>query len=129
MPQAGIIAGLQNRFKEFRREKKPRKSSSASDPVPPTCKSTPKSPSVNKAEKLSVPAGEDEVSFARHNRVLKAEFSKSKPNAEMVKDLMERTFAMRRKDILSQGHSYDPLAKYPFLQVAKHVSTISFSCT
>ena len=34
---------------------------------------------------------------------------------------MERTFPMRRQDILAQGHSYDPVSKYPFLQVADQV--------
>ncbi len=38
---------------------------------------------------------------------------------------MERTFAMRRNDILTHGHSYDPLVKYPFLQDKEYVSVIN----
>ena len=118
--QGAIVVGLKNRFKERRRVKKLRK------PVSdvPTVSVKPKSPCVLEADLLTIPAGEDDNSFERHNRALKAEYSKSKPNGQMVKELMELTFAMRRKDIVSQGHSYDPVSKYPFLQVAEHVRQI-----
>ena len=71
--------------------------------------------------KRAIPAGEDENSFERHNQTSKAEYSKANPNTKMVEELMDRTFPMRRQDILSQGHSYDPVSKYPFLQVASQV--------
>ena len=71
-----------------------------------------------------VPDGEDQTSFDRHNRVLKAEYSKSNPNVKMVQELMI-TFPMRRRDILSDSHSFDPLKKYPYLQQPSHVSVHS----
>ena len=66
--------------------------------------------------------GEDETSFERHNRVLKSEFSKSNPNMHTVHELMNIIFSMRRRDILSQGHTFNPLTKYPYLQQPSHVS-------
>ena len=69
---------------------------------------------------LAVTAGEDENSFERHNRSLKAEYSKVYRNGRKVDELMECTFPMRQ-DILAQGHSYDPVSKYPFLQVVDQV--------
>ena len=52
-----------------------------------------------------IPAGEDKTSFERHNRVLKLEYAKTHPNVSVVKELMKTTFAMRRRDLLSHGHS------------------------
>lgn len=76
---------------------------------------------MKKQDIPAIPAGEDENSFERHNRTLKAEYSKANRNGKMVDELMERIYPMRRQDILAQGHSYDPVAKYPFLQVADQV--------
>ena len=72
-----------------------------------------------------IPDGEDQTSFDRHNRVLKAEYSKPNPNVKTVQELMKITFPMRRRDILSEGHSFDPLKKYPYLQQPSHVSVYS----
>ena len=73
-----------------------------------------------------VPDGEDQTSFDRHNRVLKAEYSKSHPNAKTVQELMKITFSMRRRDILSEGHVFDPLKKYLYLQQPSYVSVYVF---
>ena len=73
----------------------------------------------------SVPAGEDEVSFQRHNCVLKAEFSKSRHNKQIVSELMNVTFPMRRADILLSPCDINKiLEKCPFLQT-DFVSTSS----
>ena len=74
-----------------------------------------------------IPPGEDETSFERHNRVLKSEYSKSNPNRHTVQELMNITFSMRRRDILSQGHTFNPLTKYPYLQEPSHVSCDFYS--
>ena len=39
-------------------------------------------------------AGEDDTSFERHYRVLKAEYTKANPNASTVKQLIKLTFPM-----------------------------------
>lgn len=65
---------------------------------------------------LQVPDGEDEALFARHNRALKAEQKKVKPNRTVVKELMNMSYEMRRNDILSQGKPLVQLLDdYPFL--------------
>jgi hypothetical protein len=114
----GLQGRLQGRFKEHRRDKKPRKVRAHVPSEPLQVK--PKAPCVKEQDIPAVPAGEDENSFERHNRTLKAEYSKANPNRRMVDELMERTFPMRRQDILAQGHSYE----YPFLQVADQVRHI-----
>lgn len=117
--QDAIVKGLQGRFKEFRRDKKPRKESKQVSSQQVHIK--PKVPCGKEQDVPAIPAGEDESSFERHNRTLKAEYSKANQNGMMVDELMDRTFAMRRQDILAQGHSYDPVSKYPFLQVPDQV--------
>lgn len=61
-----------------------------------------------------VPVGEDDE---RHNRVLQSEWSKSSRNAVVVDQLMECTFAMRRRD----HNTSDVFTKYPFLQETNQV--------
>ena len=84
-----------------------------------------KGPAVNSLELPDIPAGEDSTSFERHNRTLDFEHQKLKPNAAVVKELMQITFAMRRRDILSAEHAHD-IGKYPFLQSPNHVSICSY---
>ena len=110
--------GLQNRFKERRRTKKPRTTKVQSEDVKPQVQ---KGPAVNTLELPPIPVGEDKTSFERHNRVLKQEYAKTHPNVSVVKELMKTTFAMRRRDLLSHGHSYDIIGKYPCLQSPDHV--------
>ena len=65
----------------------------------------------------TVPPGEDSVSFERHNKILRAEFKKSKPNGNVISDLMGRSFALRRKDVLANSFDLETLfGKFPFLQ-------------
>ena len=123
------MKGLQGRFKERRRDKKPRKA--RADVPPEQIQIKLKAPCGKDIP--AIPAGEDENSFERHNRSLKAEYSKANRNGTLVDELMERTFPMRRQDILAQGHSYDPVSMYPFLQVAdqvreKYVTIIILHC-
>ena len=119
--QGAIVKALENRFKERRRKKKPRKvkPESAEIAAPPTRK-------LKVFELPPVPEGEDQTSFERHCRVLKAEFGKPNPNVKTVQHLMTITFPMRRRDILSEGHTFDPLKKYPFLQQPSYVSMLIY---
>ena len=111
-----IITGLVNRLKE--RRKPPRKASSVTKAI--VKKEEPKKPAINQNQ-VEIPAGEDNTSFERHNRLLSIEYSKTKRNEANVKELMKISFAMRRNDILENGHSFDILQKYPFLQIHEHV--------
>lgn len=114
------MKGLQGRFKERRRNKKPRKARMQDSSEQAHAK--PKAPCAKEQDIPAIPAGEDNNSFERHNRTLKAEYSKANRNGRLVNELMDRTFPMRRQDILAQGHSYDPVTKYPFLQEADQIS-------
>lgn len=83
-----------------------------------------KRPAVNELLVPPIPVGEDSTSFDRHNRVLQLQFSKSHRNVAIVKELMEITFPMRRRDIITNGHLFDIKKKFPFLQEPDHVSLI-----
>ena len=108
---------LINCFKEFRRLKAVRKpssnklSDSSSSNVKPTVLTSP-----------TIPAGEDETSFERHNNQIRAEISKKgKKNQTVLTALIKQTFPMRRKDITeSLCHSSEILRKYPFLKEVDH---------
>jgi hypothetical protein len=70
------------------------------------------------------PPGEDAVSFERHTKALQAEFKKTNRNNALVSDLMERSFALRRADILENNYSLAALlSRFPFLQEADQLMT------
>ena len=123
--QDAIAQTLRDRFKEFRRPKKPRRTTtSASVPLlktPPGITSPLASPPI--------PAGEDKVSFQRHANALCLEFKKVKPNMSVVDDLMTMSFAMRWEDL--HNNSYDigsVFQKYPFLRMADKVNSCVCVC-
>ena len=127
---------LVNCFKNFRRNRqkktKPVLSQSSIDINKPTSKVTHTSgklPGITAAPKQpTLPAGEDSVSFARHSRVLQAEYKKTTHNPQTVADLMKRTFALRREDILAHSYNLDELyEKYPFLQECEQVIKLSIA--
>ena len=70
---------------------------------------------------IQVPPGEDKTSFERHNRLLSMEYTRPKKNETIVKELMKVSYAMRRNDILENGHTFSIIEKYPFLQRPEHV--------
>ena len=73
----------------------------------------------------AIPEGEDQTSFKRHCKILIAEFKKSHPNYGVVSPLMQRSFAFRRADILSNPVDVQTLfSKYPILQHGDQVSGI-----
>lgn len=110
---------LVNCFKNFRRKRghkctiKPKQSATTSGKSPGI---------VRQLRQPAIVPGEDVTSFERHNKVLQAEFKKSNHNAQVVCELMDRTFAFRRQDILA--HTYDLQSlfeKYPFVQECEQV--------
>ena len=65
--QGVIIQSLINRFKEFRHQSKPPRDNTTKDPqVPATSRKVTKQSGI---EKPSIPTGEDEMTFGRHNQV------------------------------------------------------------
>ena len=113
---------LQNKLKEKRRIKRQRhpKPTNSNFPKP----QNQKKPSLNNLCVPSIPAGEDETSFDGHNCVLHLQFSKSNRNVAIIKELMDITYPMRRRQIIETGHLFDIKKKFPFLQEPKYVSWV-----
>ena len=84
-----------------------------------------KKPSLDNLFLPPIPRGEDSTSFDHHNHILQLQFSKSNHNEAIVKELMETSFPMRRRDIITNGRFFDVKRKYPFLQEPEYVSLIS----
>ena len=62
-----------------------------------------KAPGITNSVKEPVPpSGEDTVSYERHTKALQAEFRKTNRNNAVVSDLMGRSFALRRAEILEK---------------------------
>lgn len=118
-----------NRFKEFRRSPK-EKRSIPDDKQIKTARDKRKIPGVDSILKSpSIPVGEDETSFQRHNKILILESKKAHPTMLVVSELMERTFAFRRKDILDASYDIETIvSKYPFLQNTEQVNTCFWYC-
>uniref|UniRef100_A0A1X7UZ28 Uncharacterized protein n=1 Tax=Amphimedon queenslandica TaxID=400682 RepID=A0A1X7UZ28_AMPQE len=84
-----------------------------------------KSPGVS----ISIPmpevmGGEDKFSFDQHNKLLKAELSKSKPNRIVVSEVMDLFFAIRR-DIINNSYPgiLSLFETYPALQDYDQLTT------
>ncbi|KAJ7983760.1 hypothetical protein DPEC_G00372960, partial [Dallia pectoralis] len=81
--------------------------------------------------------GEDAFSIAGHVKILQTQYSKAQPDTAIVRDLMQRTFAWRQKEIAEGMSVEDTLKKYPFLktpsglleEVGRIHSTASISFT
>lgn len=77
------------------------------------------------------------MSCRRHNRVLLVEFNKTRRNKEVVRDLMDKTFAVRRRTILDMSPDLSSLFKdYLFRMVNRYIYictctsvTINAMCT
>ena len=82
-----------------------------------------KNPGITQSPLEPTPTpGEDTVSFERHNRMLKVEFSKTRRNYDTVSNLMDRTFALRRKAIMNGSYDLSSIFKrFPFLQEHEQV--------
>ena len=51
------------------------------------------------------------MAFMRHNKALIAEFKKNKANVQVVDELMDSSFSMRRQDILDNPYDLVSLLK------------------
>ena len=124
--QGGIVQTLTDRLKDMRRLRKPKSSDSSTSRSPELERQNKVTPRPHKPFTLpDVPEGEDALSFERHNRVLQSEWTKSSRNAVTIEQLMERTFAMRRRDILEASTDVQTtFKKYPFLQDPNQVPVI-----
>ncbi len=85
------------------------------------------SPGITNCPGEPVPLpGEDVVSYERHIKALQVEYKKSRQNKHIVCDLAERSFAMRRKEIVDKHlHLESIFDRFPFLQETEEVRNIS----
>ena len=108
---------MTNRFKEFCRKPSAR---TASPTINLKNRKSPKKKKPGITQSPSEPvlcAGEDSVSFDRHARVLLTEFNKTRRNQQVVAELMERTFPLRRKQILEKSSDLNMIFQdFPFLE-------------
>ena len=108
---------VRSQLKEFRTSNKPRSSTIEKKVV---VSRTGKVPGIINSVKQPVPPpGEDGVSYECHTKALQAEFKKMNHNNTLNSDLMERSFVMRRMEILYSLTT--PLSRCPFLQKADKV--------
>ena len=111
-----------NRFKDYRRKRVPFAESFSKPPpdeATPKLRQPPKDRSPGDTfQSPVVPDGEDELSFSRHNKAIKSEMGKKgRANKTILTDLINQSFAMRRRDILeSTAHCSIIVKKYPFLK-------------
>lgn len=127
--QGAIVISIQNRFKEFRRDRKSTKcdartSQSTSNKTPSTSKqiTATKSPHVDWMQPPTIPLGEDNCSFERFSSQLREESKRKQPRGEIISKLMEATYAHRRKNILECPSTIpELLKKYPFLSAEAEV--------
>ena len=99
---------------------------------PDGCKRGRKSDVPYKVKKPQMPAtspapipgiGEDEASHMRHVTLLKAECKKNNLNKHACRELMQRTFAFRRQELLEKPISVNQLMSiYPALKYPIEVS-------
>ena len=61
--------------------------------------------------------------MSRHNRRLKLEHQKASPNWQVIQELMDKTFVLRRNDIVKEARDVTKiLEEYPFLGFEDQVS-------
>ena len=71
-----------------------------------------------------LPVGEDDASQLRHSKLLKSELKKVNPNKRTVRELMKRTFPLRREEIVEgMGSVQDVLSSYAALKYPEEVSS------
>ena len=120
-----LSEGLKDRMKYLRGTSgRPRKqpSESASTSTPKRTKE-PQAFPASQAVPM-IPEGEDRLSHDRHLRILKAECGKLHQNSSNIRQLMERTFAFRRSDVLTNSvQTAELLKRYPPLKTFKGVCT------
>lgn len=112
-----------NRFKEFNRVKKERKPKEQVESTIDPLKSSPKPVIRQKIAYPEIPEGKNQTSFNKHNRLIQAEFKKSRPNLTVTKECITRSYPMRRVDILENTYGLNEVfKKYPFLTEPDKVS-------
>lgn len=118
------MQSLIDRFKQFRRTKKDRLGST------PKANAIVTKPNVRSPSAIlqipTTPAGEDKLSFERHNKAILSEMKKARGgNATVINELVNRTYPMRRQEILLNSYDISVFfTKYPFLKDNNQVNNL-----
>ena len=116
---------LQNRFKEFRREKKSGSGSKLPTPAIPKPKPKPKSPAKQLMTRPEIAAGEDKASYSRFCSKISEEFMRKKPRPEVYQSLISLTYPHRRREMLDTLRRVtDVLQQHPFLRQEDQVCVL-----
>lgn len=103
---------------------KPKRESTTDDEVPEAKRVRKQFVQYPAFKEPSIPAGEDEHSYKRNQKLLLSEERKLNPNKQMVCVLMGRTFAFRRRDLLKNPYPITEVLKmYPSLRRIDQVHT------
>ena len=114
------MKSIEDKFKELRRDSKKKQGKVARE-ASTTC-ATPQTKPHKPFQLPPIPDGEDEVSFERHNNVLRAEWSKADKMTMTASSLMERTFPQRRQEMMDANTDVKTtFKKYPYLQQSEQV--------
>ena len=103
--QDALVRSLVNRFKEFRRPKKLRDRPCEKKTI---LSRVGKAPGITNSLKQPVSLPVMRLGI-RHTKALQVEFKKTNRNCALIGDLMERSFAMRRMEILENNYSLNIL--------------------
>ena len=77
-----------------------------------------------------IPEGEDEASLERHLKKLKEEMKRPTPSKNIVRELMRRTFPLRRRIIMDGTEILSSILQtYPALKFPDEVSRVVSGCT
>ena len=115
-----MVVMLQNRFKEFRRDRKPKQAPVVVASKPPVKQKSPAKELMNRPE---IADGEDQASYERFCSKITEEFQRKKPRPEVYDSLIELTYPHRRQEILDTSMLVSEiLVKHPFLKEENQVN-------
>ena len=122
--QGYLVEALRDKMKYLRSFGKPKKvlDSEELDIEPPTKKRKEFKQFPQTYAEPSIPAGEDEDSYRRNQKMLLSEERKINPNKKTISVLMDRTYAFRRHSMLGSPKPLKEVLKiYPSLRRLEQV--------
>lgn len=124
--QVYLVKLLEDKLKYLRNYKGKHSTGSRSSDAMVNVKKTPKNPQGPRPPVIYIEDDsydEDEAGFERHLKFLQREYKKLRPDDVIVKEMMKKTFKIRRQHIQEvPTRVTDILETYPALQNYDHVS-------
>ena len=130
--QGYIVEELKNKMKYLRNAKPKamkREAENMEDPKPKKKRAEPKQFPHNPTEVPEMPVGEDVESCERNIKFLQKEEKKKVVNHSIIENLMQRTFAFRRREIIDAPTTIiNVLKRYPSLKRPQQVNYCAHAC-